>query len=138
MNGVVEETIYVGKLIKEINIESIEPIYIDTVKIMSKISRHYFYKPLCVFNMNNDIYFGIYEHTFTIFGGGFEDWPDFSPFFPTMKEFNKLQEYNPSYYLMDIPETLKDLDEFSEFQLDLIKQHNRNNILNKIINNKPI
>ena len=39
------------------------------------------------------------------------------------KEFEILKELDPTYYLFDYDETMKgDLDEFSDYELDLIKK----------------
>ena len=48
---------------------------------------------------------------------------DFCEFCPGKKEFEILKELDPTYYLFDYDETMKgDLDEFSDYELDLIKK----------------
>ena len=50
----------------------------------------------------------------------------FNSFFPGKMEFDYLKGMNPTFYKLDYQETLKgDLDEFSEYELDLLKEWNR-------------
>ena len=55
-------------------------------------------------------------------------------FCPGKKEFEILKELDPTYYLFDYDETMKgDLDEFSDYELDLIKKWNREITLRKLL-----
>ena len=59
---------------------------------------------------------------------------DFCEFCPGKKEFEILKELDPTYYLFDYDETMKDdLDEFSDYELDLIKKWNREITLRKLL-----
>jgi len=86
--------------------------------------------PLFLFIYENDIYIGICDYEFH-FLENFEDFTldnqiIFNSFFPGKMEFDYLKGMNPTFYKLDYQETLKgDLDEFSEYELDLLKEWNR-------------
>lgn len=86
--------------------------------------------PLFLFIYENDIYIGICDYKFH-FLENFDDFTldnqiTFNSFFPGKMEFDYLKGMNPTFYKLDYQETLKgDLDEFSEYELDLLKEWNR-------------
>lgn len=65
----------------------------------------------------------------------FEDLDNnFSELCPGELEFLILEELDPTYYLFDYDKTMQgDLDEFSDYELDLIKNWNRELTLNKLL-----
>ena len=59
----------------------------------------------------------------------------FNSFLPTENEFNHLKEMNTSYYKLDYQKTInqEDLVDFSDYELELLKEWNRELNINKLL-----
>ena len=91
--------------------------------------------PLYLFTYNDDMYIGVchlFKLNMFMYLNDLDN--DFCEFYPGKKEFEILKELDPTYYLFDYDETMKgDLDEFSDYELDLIKNWNREITLRKLL-----
>lgn len=121
----------VEKNLPNINIDEVDMIYVtktDTLAFQES-------SPMFLFAYQNNIYIGIC-HLFKLsLFSDFEDLDNnFSELCPGELEFLILEELDPTYYLFDYDKTMQgDLDEFSDYELDLIKNWNRELTLNKLL-----
>lgn len=128
---------YRGKVVK------INPIW-DNIKLLfisctiSNFKYDLKARPLFLFIYENDLYFGICDYEFEFL----ENYEDFelengeslNMFFPKLEEFNFLKRMNPTYYRMDYHATInQDLGDFSDYELDLLKNYNRELTINKLL-----
>jgi hypothetical protein len=96
-------------------------------------------KPLFLFIYENNLYFGICDYEFQ-FLQSYEDFTmeneqTFNSFFPNSEEFIYLKDMNPTYYKLDYQKTInqEDLGDFSDYELDLLKEWNRELSINKLL-----
>ena len=96
-------------------------------------------KPIFLFVYENSLYFGICDYEFH-FLECYEDFimkngNIFNSFLPTENEFNHLKEMNTSYYKLDYQKTInqEDLVDFSDYELELLKEWNRELNINKLL-----
>ena len=128
---------YIGDIV-EINPlwEDINLLFITTTN--SKFSLDIKKRPLSLFIYENDIYFCLCEYEFN-FLESFEDFridddQYFNSFDPDKSEFEYLKKLLPTYYKLNYNETLKgNLDDFTESELELIKEWNRELNLYKLL-----
>lgn len=126
------------------NIVEINPLW-ENVKLLfittttSNFSLDVKPKPLFLFIYENNLYFGICDYEFQ-FLQSYEDFTmeneqTFNSFFPNSEEFIYLKDMNPTYYKLDYQKTInqEDLGDFSEYELDLLKEWNRELSINKLL-----
>ena len=125
------------------NIVEIEPLWED-VKLLfittttSNFSLNIKPRPLFLFIYENSLHFGICDYEFQ-FLQSYEDFimengNYFNSFLPTENEFNHIKKMNTSYYKLDYQKTInqEDLGDFSDYELDLLKEWNRELSINKL------
>jgi len=125
------------------NIVEIDPIYED-IKLLfittttSNFSLDIKPKPLFLFVYENSLHFGICDYEF-YFLRNYEDFimengEIFNQFFAKLEEFNFLKGLEPTYYILDYQKTInQDLGEFSDYELDLLKEWNRELTIKKLL-----
>jgi hypothetical protein len=126
------------------NIVEINPLW-ENVKLLfittttSNFSLDVKSKPLFLFIYENSLYFGICDYEFQ-FLQSYEDFTMeneqvFNSFFPNSEEFIYLKDMNPTYYKLDYQKTInkEDLGDFSDYELDLLKEWNRELSINKLL-----
>lgn len=121
----------VEKSLPNISVDYVDMIYVTTTD-RSAFNEPY---PLYLFAYNNDIYIGICPLFKLSLFSDYEDLDsNFSSFSPGKLEFEILEGLDPTYYLFDYDKTMQgDLDEFSDYELDLIKNWNREITLRKLL-----
>ena len=125
------------------NIVKIDPLW-ENVKLLfittttSNFSLDVKPKPLFLFIYEDSLHFGICDYVF----GFLENYEDFTmenqqvfnSFFPKSEEFNFLKALAPTYYKLDYQKTInQDLGEFSDYELDLLKEWNRELSIKKLL-----
>jgi hypothetical protein len=125
------------------NIVKIDPLW-ENIKLLfittttSNFSLDIKPKPLFLFIYENSLHFGICDYGF----GFLESYEDFimkneqvfNSFFPKSEEFNFLKGLAPIYYKLDYQKTIsQDLGEFSDYELGLLKEWNRELSINKLL-----
>lgn len=95
-------------------------------------------KPQFLFIYDNSLHFGICDYVFE-FLQNYEDiimdnQEVFNSFFPKKSEFEHLKKLNTVYYKLNYNETInQDLGDFSDYELELLKEWNRELVINKLL-----
>lgn len=104
----------------------IKILFVTTISSSDYISK----SPSFWFSVCDDLLYGVCDYEFDFFED-YSDWDNFDYFYPSYYELSKLLELNPKFYELDFDNL--DEDEFSEFELKIIKTHKRCKKISQII-----
>jgi len=124
VNSLIYELIYD----REINSDDIKILYVTSHFDLYSYSTY----PCFIAEFNGELIYCVCDYVFDLFED-YSDWEGFNSVTPGKGELDKLMSLNPNFYKINYSKALEFCDDFSKYELDLIKVYNRNSLINKLI-----